>query len=123
MITADCSHGPAAEAPIAPDAGDIGLSGRSVYCSPADRATDDLWPSRAWRQCRGPGSACCPAPGRLAPSDCTTISEFTKTAGTKQKGMRVQLENKNAIFYFAGGIAHRPAAAPFARLTVRRSGT
>jgi hypothetical protein len=31
--------GPAAEAPIASD---IGLGGRSVYCSAADRATDDL---------------------------------------------------------------------------------
>ena len=34
--------GPTAEAPIASDAADIGLSGRSVYCSAAERATDDL---------------------------------------------------------------------------------
>jgi len=42
MTTASGGPGPAAEAPIASDAGDMSLSGRRVYCSAADRATDDL---------------------------------------------------------------------------------
>src|SRR6266516_809707 len=64
-----------------------------------------------------PGSdgVCGPAPGRLAPSDCTAVSESCENGRRKQKGMRMQLENKNAVVYGAAGSMGGAVARAFAR--------